>query len=483
MKRLSVVGFVLSVCLGVWAAGVGTPAQSADPRARLVESIDANRQAYADVALQVWKFAEVGFLEEKSSALLQDRLAAAGFAVRKGVADIPTAFVASAGSGKPVIAFVGEFDALPGLSQDVVPERKPLVDGAPGHGCGHNLLGTAAMAAAITVKDWLLASGRPGTVRFYGTPAEEGGGAKTYMVRAGLFDDVDVAVSWHPGDANDASPSSNLAIITGKFRFHGIPAHAAAAPDRGRSALDGVEAMDAMVNLMRGHVPQETRIAYIITNGGAAENIVPEFAEVSYFVRHPDMRVLDLIWQRVQDASRGAALGTGTTVETELTSANYNILPNRYLSDLQRRNLQFVGGVKYTPEERAFAEALRRTLGNPSRPLGSEEQVQPPSETFTPASTDLGDVSWKVPTTSFITATWVPGTPAHTWQAVACDGMSIGIKGMLVAAKTMALTGQDLFTNPEHIVKARAEFDARRAGTTWSPKVGDRKPPLDYRKK
>jgi aminobenzoyl-glutamate utilization protein B len=473
--------FALVMVLGV-TANSPTAAQSADPRARMLDSIEARRPDYSDVALQIWKFAELGYRESKSSALLQEKLAAAGFTVRTGVAEIPTAFVASYGSGRPVIAFIGEFDALPGLSQDAVAERKPIQDGAPGHGCGHNLLGTGSMAAAIAVKDWIASGGRAGTVRFYGTPAEEGGGAKGYMVRAGLFDDVDAAISWHPGQSNDASPSSNLAILSAKFRFHGIAAHAAAAPDRGRSALDAVEAMDAMVNMMREHVPQETRIHYIITKGGVAENIVPDLAEVAYSARHPDIRVLDGIWQRIIDAAKGAALGTGTTMDFELVGASYNILPNAYLADLQRRNMQAVGGVKYSPEERAFAESLRRTLNGQLMPLGSEEQVQPSSETITPASTDLGDVSWKVPTTEFTTATWVPGTPAHSWQAVACDGMSIGIKGMMVAAETMALTGMDLFTNPEHLAKARAEFDRRRAGTTYTFRMGDRKPPLDYRK-
>ena len=482
MQHLSKVPVFALVFFLALSAGPRPAAQGGDPRARLLDSIDARRADYADVAMQIWKFAELGYLETKSSALLQQQLAAAGFTVKAGVADIPTAFVASYGSGKPVIAFIGEFDALPGLSQAAVPERKVIANGAPGHGCGHNLLGTGSMAAAIAVKDWLAAGGRPGTVRFYGTPAEEGGGAKGYMVRAGLFDDVDAAISWHPGQANDASPSSNLAIVSAKFRFHGIAAHAAAAPDRGRSALEAVEAMDAMVNMMRQHVPQETRIHDIITQGGAAENIVPDFAEVSYMARHPDMRVLDAVWQRIVDAARGAALGTGTTMDFEMTSADYNILPNAYLADLQRKNLQAVGGVKYSPEERAFAEALRKTMIGPLTPLGSEEQVQPPTETITPASTDLGDVSWKVPTTEFITATWVPGTAAHSWQAVACDGMSIGVKGMLVAAKTMALTGMDLFTSPDHLARARAEFDRRRGGAVYTFKLGNRPPPLDYRK-
>lgn len=457
-------------------------AQAADARVRLTEGIDSKRALYTDVARQIWNFAEVGYRESKSSALLADTLSAAGFTIRKGVADIPTAFVASYGTGRPVIAFIGEYDALPGLSQAAVAERRPIAEGAPGHGCGHNLLGTASMAAAIAVKDWMTAAGRTGTVRFYGTPAEEGGGAKGYMVRAGLFDDVDAAVSWHPGQSNDASPASNLAIVSARFRFHGVASHAAAAPDRGRSALDAVEAMDNMVNMLREHVPQETRIHYVITRGGAAVNIVPDFAEVLYAARHPDMRVLDGIWQRIVDAAKGAALGTGTTVDFEMENASYNILPNGYLADLQRRNLQQVGGVKYTAEERAFAEALRKTLAGPLMPLGSEETIQPPSETITPASTDLGDVSWKVPTSELTAATWVPGTPAHSWQAVACDGMSIGAKGMMVAAKAMALTGMDLFTGPEHLVKARAEFDRRRSGAVYTFKLGDRKPPLDYRK-
>jgi aminobenzoyl-glutamate utilization protein B len=479
ISKLIVFASALALCA---SAGSRPAAQAADSRARVIESLDRRSQEYVEVATSIWNFAELGYLETRSSALLQQKLSAAGFAVRAGVADIPTAFVASYGSGKPVIAFVGEFDALPGLSQAAVPERRPIAAGAPGHGCGHNLLGTASMAAAIAVKDWMASTGRAGTVRFYGTPAEEGGGAKGYLVRAGLFDDVDVAISWHPGDSNDASPSSNLAMVAAKFRFHGIAAHAAAAPDRGRSALDAVEAMDAMVNMMREHVPQETRIHYIITKGGAAENIVPDFAEVSYIARHPDMRVLDGIWQRIVDAARGAALGTGTTMEFEMTTASYNILPNAYLADLDRRNMESVGGVRYTPEERAFAEALRKTMTGQLVPLGSEEQVQPPRETFTPASTDLGDVSWKVPTTEFTTATWVPGTAAHTWQATAADGMSIGMKGMALAAKTMALTGVDLFSSPEHIAKARAEFDRRRGGAGYVFKLGDRKPPLDYRK-
>jgi aminobenzoyl-glutamate utilization protein B len=306
------------------------------------------------------------------------------------------------------------------------------------------------------------------------------------MVRAGLFNDVDAVVTWHPGDSNDASPSTNLANITAKFRFHGVAAHAAAAPHRGRSALDAVEAMDYMVNMMREHVPQETRIHYIITKGGAAPNVVPDFAEAYYYARQPDMRILDGIWDRIVDAAKGAALGTGTTMDYEITGAVWNILPNETLSAVMHRNLERVGGVAYTPEERAFAEEIRKTLTEPAAiPIGSQETVAPVrAGAVGTASTDLADVSWNVPTVSMTAATFVPGVPAHSWQATACAGGTIGIKGMMVAAKTMALTTADLFSDPALIQKARAEFDQKRGpGFVYKTRLADRKPALDYRNK
>jgi aminobenzoyl-glutamate utilization protein B len=471
---------LVAVLVGV--LGVVGHAQHADERARVLSELDARAPAYADVAMKIWGFAELGFQETQSSALLQQQLSGAGFKVTAGVAEMPTAFVASYGAGHPVIGIVGEFDALPGLSQEAMPERKPRQDGAPGHGCGHHLFGTASTAAAIAVKNWLASTGRPGTVRFYGTPAEEGGSGKVYMVRAGLFDDVDAVVSWHPGDHNEATPSSTLANITAKFRFHGIAAHAAAAPDKGRSALDGVEAMTHMVNMMREHVPERTRIHYVITRGGAAPNVVPDFAELYLYARLDDMTVLDQIWDRIVDASKGAALGTGTTVEHEITGAVYNVLPNDYLSSLMTRSLERVGGVTYTAEERAFADQIRTTLAPPLLPLGSERQIVNTRGSLASASTDMGDVSWRVPTVQLTAATWVPGTPAHSWQAVAAGGTSIGAKGMMVAAKTMALTAMELFLDPTHVKSARAEFDKRTAGFVYRTRLGDRKPALDYRR-
>jgi len=449
--------------------------------------IEARFEAYDRLQKQIWGFAEVGFQETKSSAALRAVLEGAGFTVKAGIADEPTAFLATYGSGRPVVGLMAEFDALPSLSQAAEPERKPLVVNGPGHGCGHNLLGVGAVAAGIAIKDWLAATGRPGTIRVYGTPAEEGGGGKVYQVRAGLFSDADVVLDWHPGDRNSARPRTMLANISAKFRFRGTSSHAAADPERGRSALDAVEAMDQMVNMMREHVPQETRIHYVITNGGSAPNVVPNFAEVYYYVRHPSMPVLDGIWARIQNAAKGAALGTETTVQHEIVNGVYNVLPNEYLSRVQQKNLERVGGVTYTAEERAFAEKLRATLPQDattaSTAIGDEAKVRPwsPEVQLSLASSDVGDVSWVVPTVSLSAATFVAGTPGHSWQAVAAGGTTIGTKGLMIAAKTLALTALDIYLDPTHVAKAREEFEKRRAGFTYKPLIGDRPPMLDYR--
>jgi len=474
--------FLTLATLALAAVTAGLHAQQPGIDA-LLRQIDAGHARSSEIARQIWGLAEVGYQETKSSALLQEQLRAAGFRIETGVAGIPTAFVASWGSGKPVIGILGEYDALPGLSQDSVPERKILLEGGSGHGCGHHLFGVASAAAAIAVKDWLQQHGKGGTIRFYGTPAEEGGGAKVYMVRAGLFRDVDAVVAWHPSDANRVMRSTTLANISAKFRFRGVSAHAAIAPHQGRSALDGVEAMNAMVNLLREHVPSEARIHYVITAGGRAPNVVPDYAESYYYARHSDMRVLEGIWERILATANGAALGTGTKVEVELMNSVYNVLPNQYLSDIAEQALQRVGGYRYSPEEGAFAASIRGTLtGAPADSDRIAAAILPADSGVSNGSTDVGDVSWVVPTVQVSTATWVPGTPAHTWQAVAAGGMSIGMKGMNVAAKAMALTAVELFGNPAHLTKARAEQDQRLGGYQYSSKVGDRDPPLDYRK-
>ena len=477
---IAVAGLVVVMGLAISAR------QAPDPGSTILKSLDAKASRYAAIAKQIWDVPELGFQETKSSALLQQTLADAGFRVEAAVAGMPTAFTASYGSGQPVVAIVGEFDALPALSQAAgEAAHRPLQAGAPGHACGHNLLGTASAAAAIAVKEWMVQVKQAGTLRYYGTPAEEGGGGKIYMLREGLFRDVDAVLGWHPGDRNAAHPSSSLATITATFRFYGSASHAAASPDRGRSALDGLEALDYMVNLMREHVPEETRIHYVIRKGGVASNIVPDYAEADYPARHPDMRVLQGIWDRILKAAAGAAMGTGTRFEHEIVTSYWNVLPNETLAAVQHRNLTKVGGVDYTPEEIAFADKIRATLVDSRTPMGVQKQIEPLKAGLVgSASTDMGDISWNVPTAQVTTAAYVPGVPGHSWQATACTGTTVGFKGMMVAAKTLALSASDLFRDPATIARAKQEFLEKRGGEgfKYNSLVGDRKPPLDYRK-
>ncbi len=447
----------------------------------VVKSIDAGYDKYASTAKKIWEYAEVGYQETKSSALLQELLGQAGFKIEKGIAGMPTAFIATYGTGKPVIGILGEFDALPGVSQDAVPEVKKVEGRPAGHACGHHLFGTASSAAAIAVKNWLIANKRQGTIRFYGTPAEEGGAGKVYMVRGGLFSDVDVVFHWHPGAQNNASAGTSLANKTGKFRFTGIAAHAAASPERGRSALDGVEAMDNMVNMMREHVTQESRIHYVITRGGEAPNVVPAFAEVYYYVRHPKRSEVKDMWERITRAAQGAALGTDTKVEWEITGGVYDLLPNEVLANVVDANLRGVGGYTYTQEEKEFAEKIQKTFTTTPPPLSSTNSISE-GQLLSGGSTDVGDVSWVVPTAGLSTATWVPGTAAHSWQAVAAGGTSIGNKGMMVAAKTMALSIIDVFSNQATIEAAWKEFKTRTGENfKYESLIGDRPPALNYR--
>ena len=459
---------------------------AADNAAMVDSAVQGAADTYSNAAQQIWEWAEVGYQEEQSSALLQDTLKKAGFKIEKGVAEIPTAFVASYGSGEPVIGILAEFDALPGVSQQAVPERIAVEGGTAGHACGHHLFGVGSVAAAITAREWLEQTGSSGTIRLYGTPAEEGGSGKVYMVRAGLFDDVDTVIHWHASDRNSAVPGTTLSNRSAKFRFRGLASHAAAAPERGRSALDGVEAMNMMVNMLREHVPSSTRIHYVITRGGTAPNVVPEFAEVFYYVRAPNPELLRPIWERVEDAARGAATGTGTSVDWEIIHGNYNILPNVTLARVMHNSLSEYGGIEYDRKEQRFAKELVKTYnGKVPRALGSETQIASWTEDIqrSSGSSDVGDVSWMAPTVGLNTATWVPGTAAHTWQAVAAGGTSIGHKGMLLAAKSMALTAIELFENPQLVSDAQQEWLTLRGDDfDYQPLIGDRDPPLDYRR-
>ena len=477
LMRIAALGLVFFATLPVRGAEL-----AARDRDFLLRAVDAHARQSGETALAIWRYAEVGYQEKQSSALLQKELADAGFTVQAGVADMPTSFIATAGSGQPVIAILAEFDALPGLSQAAVATRSPIEGKSAAHACGHNLFGAGSAGAALALKDWLAARGLPGTVRLYGTPAEEGGAGKVYMVRAGLFKDVDVALHWHAGDRNDASQNGSNSNKSGKFRFHGVSSHAAAAPEKGRSALDAVEAMDMMANMMREHMPQEARLHYVITRGGSAPNVVPDFAEVFYYVRHPDPQVVHALWERLTRIAEGAALGTGTTWDVEVIHGAYPLLPNHTLGHVVQASLERVGGVQYDAAETAFAQQIYATLASPARALGSERVVQPYAPEQHYGSTDVGDVSWSVPTAGFNTATWVPGTSAHSWQAAAAGGMSIGIKGMNNASRVLALTAARLYLDPALVKRARAEFEqARGADFVYRPMVGDRKPPLDYR--
>lgn len=447
------------------------------------ESIEQRAKDYENIAKSIWGWAELGYQEEKSSALLKKTLSNEGFSIKSGVAEIPTAFVAEYGSGKPIIGILAEFDALPGISQEVATERKPILGQAGGHACGHHLFGTASTAAAIAVKNYLNKSKKKGTVRLYGTPAEEGGSGKVYMVRAGLFDDVDIVLDWHASDRNAANPGTSMANRSAKFRFHGYSAHAAGAPEKGRSALDGVEAMNNMVNLLREHIPDGSRIHYVITRGGNAPNVVPDYAEVFYYVRDFNVDILEDIWLRVIKTAEGAALGTGTRLEYEIIHGNRPVLANDVTQKIMYNNLTAIGGINYDRKEKKFAKEIYKTLRNPSLGLESASEVQPYEFSKGKGSTDVGDVSWMVPTARLRMATWVPGTSAHTWQAVSAGGMSIGMKGMVNAAKVIAGTAFDLYNDPETVKNAKKELIERRGPTfNYYSLLGERKPPLDFRK-
>jgi aminobenzoyl-glutamate utilization protein B len=469
-----------------WSIGQSSlPSSIANEKKAVIQSLEAKKQQYVDVATNIWNLAELGYKEGKSANLLQSMLKEEGFTIENGVAGIPTAFTATFGSGTPVIGVLGEYDALPGFSQDAVPFKKELAGNTNGHACGHHLFGSASAAAAIAVKNWLKTTGRKGTIRFYGTPAEEGGAGKVYMVRAGLFQDVDAVIHWHPGDDNNANPISSLSNKSAKFRFRGIASHAAASPERGRSALDGVEALNYMVNMMREHIPEKSRVHYVITRGGEAPNVVPAFAEVYYYIRHPEMDVVKDLFNRVTKAAEGAALGTGTTMDYEVIHGVYNLLPNQILSTNLYENLKTVGGVNYDKTEEDFALKIFPSLNRKDVNISDAALVKPYADQSDEAfgSTDVGDISWLVPTAGISSATWVPGTAAHSWQAVAAGGMSIGHKGMMVAAKTMALTIMDCLVSPEMLKNAKLELLKRRGGDQFKYEalLGDRNPPLDYR--
>ncbi|HSD65347.1 MAG TPA: amidohydrolase, partial [Vicinamibacteria bacterium] len=432
------------------APGTAAPAASkADVRKKqaAAAAIDAQRADLVSLADQVWSFAETALRETRSAALLADHAEKRGFRVERGVAGMPTAFVASYGQGRPIVAVLGEYDALPGLSQKAVPERAALRAGAPGHGCGHNLLGAASLGAAIAVKQLIEAGTLSGTVRYYGTPAEEAIGGKLYMIRAGLFRDVDVVLAWHPADRTDADTQGGQALVDLVVEFQGRTAHAAFDPWNGRSALDAAVLFAHGVDMMREHVKPTVRMHYVIPDGGDVPNVVPDHARVWLWARDFERKGVDEVLGRLRQVAEGAALMAGVTGRVTVQAGDYEILVNEAGARLLDANLRWLGPIAYSPEEEAFARALQKAAG--VEPAGMDTAIGPlEGQEKEGGSSDVGDVSWNVPTLHVSVATAPRGVPWHAWPVVAAGGTSIGHEGMVRAAKTLALTMVDLFDDP-----------------------------------
>jgi aminobenzoyl-glutamate utilization protein B len=450
------------------------------------EWLEERQGRFIAMADQIWENPELALAEYKACKLQSDDLAADGFTITGNIGDLPTAFMAewSQGEGGPTVGFLGEYDALPGLSQKDQEHQSPIMVDGPGHGCGHNLLGTAALASASVLKAWLEHTGTPGTVRYYGCPAEETCEGKVFMARAGAFDDLDMAITWHPGSTNTVWAGSSLAVNNIKFRFHGRTAHAAANPETGRSALDAVELMSVGVNYLREHMIEKARIHYVITNGGGAPNVVPDDAEVWYFIRSPERYQVEELTARVRKIAEGAALMTETTLEENFISGAYNMLSNDVIGDHMMRTLDELGPLDFNEDEHAYGKAIADAFPADLRATVLEQDQLPRSlidqglngevwpirdrGMVMPGSTDVSDVSWITPTAQITTTTWALGIPGHSWAVTATGKMSIGHKGMLHAAKVMAITAADFILDPALLKQARDEFAASTAGRPYA---------------
>jgi aminobenzoyl-glutamate utilization protein B len=443
--------------------------------------IESNQYTFTEISDKIWEFAELGLYEYKSSELLAKILKENGFSVDMGVASMPTAFVASYGNGNPKIAVLGEYDALPGLSQTAEYIKKPLKEGAPGHGCGHNLLGTAGIGGVLAVKKAIDAGEVKGTIKYYGCPAEEKFNAKGYMISpGGVFEDNDIAITWHPGWDNSIAVQSNNALNSVFFKFYGKTAHAAADPYNGRSALDAVELMNVGANYMREHMIPDARLHYVITNGGLAPNIVPAEAEVHYFVRSPERYQVEDLYNRLKKIAEGAVLMTETKLEIDFIGGLYNPIRNKVVNNVIYEKMRELGPPRFTKDDQVFAKELKKTI--PPIEVTQIKKIVPPDMldtalktlsgplfpvisppygegTVQAGSTDVGDVSWYIPLGEFGTACHVIGSPGHSWQNVATSGMSIGHKGMIKAAQIICLTALEFMSNPQLIEKAREEFN------------------------
>ena len=458
--------------------------------------IEDNKERIIEISDAVWEHAELGLVEYKSAKLLADELESHGFRVERGVAGMPSAFMGVWGSGKPVVGIMGEYDALPGISQKPVPYKEPLREGAPGHGCGHNIHGASGMAGAIALRYAMEKTGLEGMVKFLGTPAEENYDGKVFMARAGLFDDVDACLSHHPSQMNTAGLGSSNAMNSVKFHFHGKTAHAAGSPEQGRSSLDAVELMNIGVNYMREHVVEKARIHYVIEEGGGQPNVVPDYARTWYYIRAPERDQVDHIHDWILRIAEGAALMTGTDLKVEFLGGIYNKLPNKTLSELVIANMREIGAPTYTEEELEFARKIGETIPPEQKRDGLRKREIPDWERYIDVdlvtdvldpwdegqagggSTDVADISWKTPTMEFSTTAAVLGTPGHSWHFVATSGMSIGHKSLIFAAKTIAGAALDLITKPELLKEAKEEHKERLAGRVYKCVNAELQPPL-----
>jgi aminobenzoyl-glutamate utilization protein B len=441
----------------------------------IIDWISSKENHLISLSQKIWHWAELGLQEHQSAQLIVNELRDMGFSVETGIAGMPTAFIASYGSGAPIIGLLAEYDALPGLGPEPVAAANTT-----GHGCGHNLLGIGSLAAAGALKH-ILERNRPvsGTVKLFGTPGEEILSGKVFMAREGAFNQLDAALTWHPWDENTVWAGSSLAINSVKFRFQGLAAHAAFSPEKGRSALDAVELMNIGVNYLREHIIPEARVHYVITKGGDAPNIVPAQAEVWYYVRAPRRIQVEEIFSRIVNIASGAELMTGTTKDIEFIQGAYELLSNQALVNLLFRNLTKIGPPQFHQEEKNFAQTLVEE-GSPQEQDILDIELHPPNPSFVlPGSTDLGDVSWIVPTANLAVAAWPKGIVPHSWQACAAAGMGIGFKAMIVAAKVLALTAWELLTQPEELAAIKAEFHRTTQGFSYkSPLPPDKTPPI-----
>lgn len=470
---------VLVVALFLLSLPALAASQASPDKVAAVASVDKHRAELTDLSDQVWRYAETALRETRSSRALADYAEKQGFRVERGVAGMPTAFVASYGEGKPVIAILGEYDALPGISQKAQATKEPAEAGAPGHGCGHNLFGAASLGAATAVKELISAGKLRGTIRFYGTPAEESVGGKLYMIREGLFKDVDVVLAWHPDAETRADTKSTQALVDFRVEFRGRAAHAAFDPWNGRSALDAAELFTHGLNLMREHVQPTVRMHYVIQDGGDVPNVVPEHARVWAWVRDSKHVSVDALLERVRKIVQGAALAAEVEGELTVQSGDYEMLPNMAGAKLIQANLEWLGPLPFTPQEQEFAKQLQRATGVAEKGLDGE--VKPLDEHPGPpdgGSTDVADVSWNVPTLHLSVTTGALGAPWHAWPEVACAGMSIGHKGLIHAAKALAATAVDLFESPAHRDAVRREFVENTQGHTYKGYIPAGPPPL-----